>query len=68
MISIILGHDFFILKDFTRTVPGTISLVDMGSGNSEKTRTIISEILKHQDSLVYIPVDISEGMPFCYVL
>ncbi|KAL3872583.1 hypothetical protein ACJMK2_035798 [Sinanodonta woodiana] len=36
------------------------SLVDLGSGNSVKTRRFIDVLLKNQDILKYIPVDISE--------
>lgn len=36
-------------------------LVEMGSGNSEKSRTFIDAMLERQKSLTYIPVDISAG-------
>ena len=36
-------------------------LVEMGSGNSEKSRMIVDVILRKQTTLNYIPVDISAG-------
>ena len=36
-------------------------LVEMGSGNSEKSRIFIDAILERQSTLQYIPVDISKG-------
>ncbi|KAK3582683.1 hypothetical protein CHS0354_031093 [Potamilus streckersoni] len=40
------------------------SLVDLGSGNSIKTRRFIDVLLKYQDKLKYIPVDISRDFLF----
>ncbi|HYO90287.1 MAG TPA: L-histidine N(alpha)-methyltransferase [Pyrinomonadaceae bacterium] len=40
-------------------VPGRKRLVEMGSGSASKTRRIIEAILKEQQELLYIPVDIS---------
>ena len=37
-------------------------LVDLGCGNCEKTRMFIDAILEKQDSLHFIPVDISQGL------
>jgi dimethylhistidine N-methyltransferase len=36
-----------------------ISLLEMGSGSASKTRLIIEALLKRQNELLYIPVDIS---------
>jgi L-histidine Nalpha-methyltransferase len=41
-------------------VSGRRRLVEMGSGSASKTRRIIEAILKQQQDLLYIPVDISE--------
>jgi L-histidine N-alpha-methyltransferase len=38
--------------------PGT-SLLELGSGNAEKTRILIEELLRRDRRLVYVPVDIS---------
>jgi dimethylhistidine N-methyltransferase len=40
-------------------VPGRKRLVEMGSGSASKTRRIIEAILKEQQELLYVPVDIS---------
>ena len=44
-------------------VPSPCVLVEMGSGNSEKSRIFIDAILEQQPTLQYMPVDISKG---CY--
>ncbi len=36
-------------------------LIELGSGESEKTRLLIDAILARQDRLAYVPVDISES-------
>ncbi len=36
-----------------------IALVELGSGSAEKTRLLIEAFLDRQDSLLYIPIDIS---------
>lgn len=36
-----------------------VSLIEMGSGSASKTRLIIEALLKRQEELLYIPVDIS---------
>ena len=35
-------------------------LVDMGSGNADRTRMFIDVLLQKQSQLTYIPVDVSE--------
>jgi len=41
------------------TVDGQITLVEMGSGSASKTRLLIEALLRRQQSLLYMPVDIS---------
>lgn len=38
-----------------------IELVELGSGSAEKTRLLIEALLAQQQSLVYVPIDISRG-------
>lgn len=45
-----------IVSEFTAE---KVSLIEMGSGSALKTRLIIEALLKRQDELLYIPVDIS---------
>lgn len=40
-------------------VEGEITLIEMGSGSASKTRLIIEALLRKQDRLLFIPVDIS---------
>jgi L-histidine Nalpha-methyltransferase len=40
-------------------VAGHKTLLEMGSGSASKTRRIIEAILKEQDDLLYLPIDIS---------
>ncbi len=40
-------------------VEGTKTLLEMGSGSASKTRCIIEALLKQQDELLFVPVDIS---------
>ena len=41
---------------------GPVDLVDLGSGNSGKTRLVIEALLRRQGRLRFIPVDISSSM------
>jgi L-histidine Nalpha-methyltransferase len=41
---------------------GTMSLVELGSGSSFKTRILIEALLARQGSLRYFPIDISESI------
>ncbi len=41
------------------TVDGQITLVEMGSGSASKTRLLIEALLRRQESLLFMPVDIS---------
>src|SRR5438874_6384676 len=38
-----------------------ISIVELGAGSAEKTKLLIAEALRRQLSLVYQPVDVSDG-------
>ena len=40
-------------------VDGQITLLEMGSGSASKTRLLIEALLRKQDELLFIPVDIS---------
>ena len=40
-------------------IGGEVTLVELGSGSSAKTRILIEQLLKQQDPLHYIPIDIS---------
>ncbi|XP_021359803.1 uncharacterized protein LOC110454493 isoform X2 [Mizuhopecten yessoensis] len=40
------------------------ALVDMGSGNCQKTRFFIDELLKYQDKIHFYPIDISKEFLF----
>jgi L-histidine Nalpha-methyltransferase len=39
-----------------------ITMVELGSGNAEKTRILIEAFLRRHEALRYVPVDISRGM------
>jgi L-histidine N-alpha-methyltransferase len=41
------------------SIPGDITLIEMGSGSASKTRLIIEALLRKQPELLFIPVDIS---------
>jgi dimethylhistidine N-methyltransferase len=40
-------------------VPGCRTLIELGSGSADKTRKIIEALLRQQNELLFIPVDIS---------
>ena len=42
-------------------MPNPVELVEMGSGTAEKTRLLIEALLRRQETLRYLPVDISAG-------
>jgi dimethylhistidine N-methyltransferase len=42
--------------------PTPLFLAELGSGSSSKTRLLIEAFLRHQGSLRYVPVDISQSM------
>jgi dimethylhistidine N-methyltransferase len=41
------------------SIPGDITLIEMGSGSASKTRLLIEALLRKQAELLFIPVDIS---------
>ncbi|KPA10182.1 methyltransferase [Candidatus Magnetomorum sp. HK-1] len=45
--------------EIVSTLPENITLVELGSGNSQKTRGMIEALLQRQTHLLYVPVDIS---------
>lgn len=45
--------------EIVTAVDGDITLIEMGSGSASKTRLIIEALLRKQDDLLFIPVDIS---------
>ena len=40
-------------------LPGKIALIELGSGNSKKTRTLIEALLQKQTALQYVTIDVS---------
>lgn len=40
-------------------VPGPVELVEFGSGSAEKSRLLVAALLARQESLHYVPIDIS---------
>ncbi len=45
--------------EIVSSVDGHITLLEMGSGSASKTKLIVESLLKKQDNLLFIPVDIS---------
>ncbi|HAF22093.1 MAG TPA: L-histidine N(alpha)-methyltransferase [Blastocatellia bacterium] len=45
--------------EIVASVGGNTTLVEMGSGSASKTRLLIEALLRKQDGLLFIPVDIS---------
>ena len=45
--------------EITASIDGQITLVEMGSGSASKTRLIIEALLRRQQGLLFMPVDIS---------
>lgn len=48
-------------KEVLSFVKGPLRLLELGSGDAEKTPLLIQEILESQEDLHYLPVDISES-------
>ena len=46
-------------SEIVSTLPEDVTLIELGSGNSEKTRRLIDALLERQADLRYVPVDIS---------
>ncbi|MGH9910755.1 MAG: L-histidine N(alpha)-methyltransferase, partial [Nitrososphaerales archaeon] len=49
-------------SDEIASICNRVALVELGSGNSRKTRTILQALLARQESLQYFPIDISYEM------
>ena len=47
------------VREIVRAIESPVRLVELGSGNAEKTRFLIEAILERQGELHYFPVDIS---------
>lgn len=56
--SILKAH----ADELAALLTGPVDLVDLGSGNSGKTRLVIEALLRRQRRLRFIPVDISSSM------
>src|SRR5437870_2760634 len=41
---------------------GPVTLVELGSGDSRKTRILIEALLQRQDTLEYVPIDIDANV------
>ncbi len=58
--------EFSILKTFADDIAAQfeddVTLVELGSGNSSKTRLLIEAFLRQQGGLHYLPVDISKSI------
>jgi len=53
--EILTGH----ADEMVAGIPGCRTLIELGSGSADKTRSIIEALLLHQSELLFIPVDIS---------
>jgi L-histidine Nalpha-methyltransferase len=45
--------------EIVASIPDCRTLIELGSGSADKTRSIIEALLRHQSELLFIPVDIS---------
>ncbi|XP_069114714.1 histidine N-alpha-methyltransferase-like [Argopecten irradians] len=63
-------HDYYVTasevsilqnsaQDIIPNVPNDLTLVDIGSGDCSKTRFVIDELIKRQNTLAFYPLDIS---------
>ncbi|KAK3102388.1 hypothetical protein FSP39_011037 [Pinctada imbricata] len=50
------------IKELMGHLGENVSVVDLGSGNAEKTRIVLNALLERQETVHYVPVDISGGM------
>lgn len=48
-------------REIVESVPGPVRLVELGSGDGQKTRLLIEALIAAQGPLEYLPVDISES-------
>ena len=44
-----------------RCVPDCQTLIELGSGSAEKTRSVIEALLRNESSLLFVPIDISHS-------
>jgi len=49
-------------NEIVSSVEGHVTLLEMGSGSASKTKLIVEALLGNQDSLLFIPVDISASV------
>jgi L-histidine N-alpha-methyltransferase len=47
--------------EIAAAVPGPLRLVELGSGDGQKTRLLIRALLARQETLEYLPIDVSES-------
>lgn len=45
--------------EIVKFLPGCQTLIELGSGSAEKTRSVIEALLRSQPALLFVPVDIS---------
>ena len=48
--------------DIVRALPRNVTLIELGSGDATKTRFLLRALLKHQNDLHYLPLDISSSI------
>lgn len=48
--------------DILDCTPSDLTLVELGSGSSTKTRVLIDELLRQRGALTYVPIDISPSI------
>jgi len=47
--------------EIAAAVPGPVRLVELGSGDAQKTRLLLAALLSRQGTLDYLPIDVSES-------
>src|SRR5947209_1134463 len=48
-------------REIVARLPPDVCLVELGSGSSDKTRLLIEALLRRQEALRYVPLDISRS-------
>lgn len=48
-------------REIAASIPGPVRMVELGSGDGQKTRLLIEALLARQGELEYVPIDISES-------
>ncbi|MEQ8280765.1 MAG: ergothioneine biosynthesis protein EgtB [Deltaproteobacteria bacterium] len=51
-------------KDIAKQCRPDVTVIELGSGSSEKTRVLVEALLETRDKLTYIPVDVSKAALF----